>query len=287
MFVENPMGIELLLDASRKYRINLVGVWFSSAPADFDHGKSEYIFRSADDLLQQVDVAIVFAGREHYFDLSAKVLRKGINLFLANLPEYSHSALLELNQLALEIGVPVGFGCAGSNLIRPGEIISNYFILQLTRDAVPQTDDETFRRMLIHDLASFVRIKPCGMKKIRVNGLPLFTKHPKAINLRLEYDNSSVITSSLTRVNSQPKCALRFFSGNDGYFKDTPPYLQAFSPLTTSNPGLLMNDKHFMESLADYIKTTEAGLQPHFGIEHAIETLSLAESIEDRLYPMN
>lgn len=287
MFVENSMDIELLLDASRKNRINLVGVWFNSAPADFDHGKSEYIFRSADDLLPLIDVAIVFAGREHYFDLSAKVLRKGINLFLANLPEYSHSALLELNQLALEIGVPVGFGCAGSNLIRPGEIISNYFIIQLTRDAVPQTDDETFRRMLIHDLASFVRIKPCGLKKIRVNGLPLFTKYPKAINLRLEYDNSSVITSSLTRVNSQPKCVLRFFSGNDGYFKDTPAYLQAFSPLTTSNPGLLLHDKHFMESLADYIKTTEARQQPLFGIEHAIETLSLAESVEDRLYPMN
>lgn len=284
-FFQYPIGIELLLDIAKSNNLELVGAFFKN---DYDSAASNpYIFESEDELLVQIDVAFVFFDSSCYLDFTAKALRRGVNLFLASLPDYTHAALIEVNELSFEIGVPVGFGCAGEILIRQDEIISNYFMLQLTRDAGLTISDDAFRRMLIYDIASFVRVRPCGLRKLRVNGLPLFTNSSKAINLRLEYDNGSVIASSLTRVNEPERCMLRFFSGEDGYFKELPTNSLAFKENILKAPEFLLKDEGFMASLELYVQEISEKSALSFGIENAIETLSIVESIESRLYPMN
>lgn len=283
-FFQHPVSIELLLDIAKRNNFKLIGAFFKN---DDDLGSKSYTFESEDELLVQIDVAFVFLDSFNYLDFATKALRRGVNLFLASLPDYSHSSLVEVNELSLEIGVPVGFGCAGEILIKQDEIISNYFMLQLTRDAGVAINDEAFRRMLIYDIASFVRVRPCGLKKLRVNSLPLFTKSSKAINLRLEYDNGSVIASNLTRVNEPEKCMLRFFSGEDGYFKELPTNSLAFKEDILETPEILLKDEGFMANLELYIQEISEKSALSFGIENAIETLSVVESIEARLYPMN
>ncbi len=284
-FFEDPVSIELLLEIAKSNNFELVGAFFKN------HDKSivskPLTFDLEDELLVQIDVAFVFLDSSNYLDFAAKALRRGVNLFLASLPDYTHSGLIEVNELSLEIGVPVGFGCAGEILIKQDEIISNYFMLQLTRDAGLAINDDAFRRMLIYDIASFVRVRPCGLRKLRVNSLPLFTKSSKAINLRLEYDNGSVIASNLTRVNEPEKCMLRFFSGEDGYFKELPTNSLAFKEDILKTPEFLLNDEGFMANLKLYIQEISEKSALSFGIENAIETLSVVESIEGRLYPMN
>jgi len=117
--------------------------------------------------------------------------------------------------------------------------------------------------------------------------LPLFTKSSKAINLRLEYDNGSVIASNLTRVNEPEKCMLRFFSGEDGYFKELPINSLAFKEDILKTPEFLLKDEGFMANLELYIQEISEKSALSFGIENAIETLSVVESIEGRLYPMS
>ncbi|NVO09006.1 MAG: hypothetical protein HXX16_03495 [Bacteroidales bacterium] len=284
-FFQFPISIELLLDIAKSNDFELVGAFFKN----FDNsiGSNPYIYESEDELLVQIDVAFVFFDRSCYLDFTAKTLRRGVNLFLASLPDYTHAALVEVNELSIEIGVPIGFGCAGEILIRQDEVISNYFMLQLIRDAGMAINDDVFRRMLIYDVASFVRIRPCGLRKLRVNSLPLFTKSSKLINLRMEYDNGSVIASSLTRINEPEKCMIRFFSGDDGYFKELPANNLAFKENILKTPELLLNDEGFMASLELYVQEISEKTTLSFGIENAMETLNIVESIEDRLYPMN
>jgi len=284
-FFEHPVNSDLLLDIAKRNNLELVGVYFKSYEKEIGAGIK--VFEYEDELLVQIEVAFVFLDSTRYFDFTTRALKRGVNVFLASLPDYTHSALVEINELSFEIGVPVGFGCAGDILIRQDEIVGNYFMLQVTRDAGGDTNDEVFRRMLIYDIASFVRIKPCGMRKLRVNGLPLFTKSPKAINLRLEYDNGSVIASSLTRVDEPEKCVLRFFSGNDGYFKDLLTENKAFNESVLKYPNELLGDLGFLASLELYIQELLGKSALSFGIENAIETLSIIESIEGRLYPVN
>jgi hypothetical protein len=284
-FIQNSVSIDLLQSVANRNNLELVGAYFRS------NGKAivsdTRIYESEDELLVQIEVALVFLDENSYFDFTAKALKRGVNVFLASLPDYSHNALLAINELSFEIGIPIGFGCAGDTLIKQDEIIGNYFMLQLTRDAGKTVNDASFRRMLVYDIASFVRIKPCGLRKFRVNGLPLFTKSPKAINLRMEYDNSSIIASSITRVDESERCVLRFFSGDDGYFKDLPSQNIAFRDNTINALEFLLSDEEFLANINIYVQEIQAKSPLSFGIESAIETLSIVESIEGLLYPLN
>ena len=284
-FFEHPVNKNFLLDIASRNNIELVGAFFRNS--ENDCGEGLRIYDNEDELLVQIHVAFVFFDSSTYFDFTTKALKRGVNVFLASLPDYSHSSLVEINELSFEIGVPIGFGCAGDILIKQDEIYGNYFMLQLTRDTGGCTNDTVFRRMLIYDIASFVRIKPCGLRKLRVNGLPLFTMSPKAINLRLEYDNGSVIASSLTRVEEPERCVLRFFSGNDGYFKDLQTHNMAFTENILKSSDLLLSDKNFLANLDLYIQELLGNTSLSFGVENAIETLNIIESIEGRLYPVN
>jgi len=284
-FFQNPVNIDLLQSIANRNNLELVGAYFGSNAELFSTNSK--IYTSEDELLVQIEIAFIFYDRDFYFDFTSKALKRGVNIFLASLPDYSHSSLLEINELSFEIGIPIGFGCAGETLIKQNEIIGNYFMLQLTRDAGRGTNDEVFRRMLIYDIASFVRIRPCGMRKFRVNGLPLFTKSPKAINLRMEYDNSSIIASSITRVDETEKCVLRFFSGDDGYFKDLPVNNSAFEYSILKSPELILSDEIFISNLNIYTQEVLSKSPLTFGVENAIETLSIVNAIEERLYPLN
>lgn len=80
---------------------------------------------------------------------------------------------------------------------------------------------------------------------------------------------------------------LRFFSGEDGYFKELPIYSLAFKEDILKNPEFLLNDEGFMANLELYTQEISEKSALSFGIENAIETLSIVESIEGRLYLMN
>lgn len=284
-FFQNPVNIDLLEAIAIRNNLELIGAFFKNKENPI--GSNTKIFDFEDELLVQIEVAFIFLDTENYVDFTSKALRRGVNVFLASLADYSYNNLLELNELSFEIGIPIGFGCSGDILIKQEEIIGNYFMLQLTRDAGSEISDEVFRRMLIYDIASFVRIKPCGLRKFKVNGLPLFTKSPKAINLRMEYDNSSLIASSLTRVDEPERCVLRFFSGEDGYFKELPCKNVVFYEGALQSAESLLKDENFISNLNIYIQEIQSKSPLSFGIENAIETLSIVESIEGRLYPMN
>jgi hypothetical protein len=284
-FFQEPVSSDLLLSIANQNNLELVGTYFKNKEGLIS--SNPIIYDSEDELLVQIEIAFIFFDSSNYFDFTAKALRRGVNVFLASLPDYSYSTLLEMNELSFEIGIPIGFGCAGDTLIKQDEIIGNYFMLQLTRDAGMTINNDIFRRMMVYDVASFVRIKPCGLRKFRVNSLPLFTKTPKAINLRMEYDNSSVIASSITRVNEPERCVLRFFSGDDGYFKDLPCINVVFSDRILNSPESLLTDENFIANFNIYTQEILSKTPLSFGIENAIETLHIVESIEDRIYPMN
>lgn len=282
-FFYKPVEIDMLESIASQIGIELVGA-YSKENLGLNNPKSK-IFAFEDELLVQVEVAFIFYDINTHFDLAAKALKRGVNVFIASLPDCSHNTLLGLSELSIEIGVPVGFGCAGEILIKQEEIVGNYFMLSLIHDMGKEANNETFRRKLIYDIASFVRIKPCGLRKFRVNGMPLFDKAPKAFKLRLEYDNSSIITSNITRIDEPVKCELRFFSGNDGYFKELPIENSALLTSVLDEPLTLLGDESYVANLGLYIQEIQSKSPLSFGIDNAIEAISIFESIEERLYP--
>lgn len=284
-FFQHPVSLDLLKDISNRNSLEFIGVYFADGTSDC-YNKS-HLYESADELLVQIQIAFIFLDSNSYIELATNALKRGINVFLGDLPSYSYSSLLELNELSFEIGVPIGFGCSGEVLINPNEVVGNYFIMQLIRDAGSEVNDTSFRRMLIYDIASFVRIKPSGMRKIRVDSLPLYNKNPKAINLRMEYDNSSIITASITRVDEPKRCVLRFFTGETGYFKELSTNNVIYDNVCNKTPSILLKDPAYLLNLEKYIHELQHKSNLSFGIDKAIETLSIVESIDNRLYPIN
>lgn len=267
----------------RKNNLNMIGFWCK----DSLNSTNPLLYSNEDELLEKVEVAVLFLNGSSYFELASKALKSGINLFLTSLPDYTYQALITLNELSLEIGRQIGFGCSGTDLVKPGEIINNYFMIQMIRDAGVETDDETFRRMLVYDIASFVRLKPCSLRKMRVNGVPLFNKSPKAFNLRLEYDNSGIIAYSLTRVNGPKRCHFRFFSGDDGHFNDLPVDHVHLDPKVLANPLALLNDNDFVKGLQGFLSELSHNQRASFNIDNALETFGFIKTVEERLYPVN
>ncbi len=282
-FFNVPVDIDLLESIAAKNEIELVGAFFKNCNGF--QKKSTKIIDYADELLVQVETAYIFYDISEEFNFIAKAIKRGVNVFLGSLPNSSYSVLSEINSLSLEIGIPVGFGCSGESLIRTDEIIGNYFLLQLKHDMGCDINNDVFRRRLIYDIASFVRIKPCGLKKLRVNGIPLFSKSPKSFMLRLEYDNSSVITSCITRIDEPIKRELRFFSGDDGYLKELPVENVSLKDGVLNEPSLLLNDKCFLANISLYTNEIRLKTPLSFGLDNALETLSIFETIEQRLLP--
>ena len=282
-FFYRTVDINVLETISEQFGIELVGAYFKEN-GELQSQNSK-IFTFEDELLVQIEIAFIFYDVNENFDFISKALKRGVNIFLASLPDSSHNTLLELNELSIEIGVPVGFGCAGEVLIKQEEIVGNYFMLNLIHDMGREVNDVIFRRKLIYDIASFVRIRPCGLRKFRVNGIPLFDKVPKAFKLRLEYDNSSIITSDITRIEEPVKCELRFFSGNDGYFKELPTENIALQPNLLKEPLIILKDENYLANLGLYIQEIQSKSPLSFDLDNAIETLGIFEMIEERLVP--
>ncbi len=282
-FFYKPVEIDLLESIANHYGVELVGAY--SKDNQGLENPNPKIFAYEDELLVQIEVAFIFYDINTDFDFIAKALKRGVNVFIASLPDCTHNTLLELNELSIEIGVPVGFGCAGEILIKQDEIVGNYFMLNLIHDMGGEVNDLIFRRKLIYDIASFVRIRPCGLRKFRVNGIPLFDKVPKAFELRLEYDNSSIITTNITRIDEPIKCELRFFSGNDGYFKELPTENSSLQSNVLDEPLTLLTDENYLANLGLYIQEIQSKSPLSFGIDNAIEALNIFESIEERLSP--
>lgn len=281
-FFNYPVNIDVLESIAAQNGIEFVGAYFKNANYI---QKKEKVFEFAEELLVQVETAFIFFDITKDFDFIAKAIKRGVNVFLGSLPDSSYSVLSEINNLSLEIGVPVGFGCSGEILISPDEIVGNYFMLQLSHDMGREATDDSFRRKLIYDIASFVRVRPCGLKKIRVNGIPLFSKSPKSFMLRMEYDNSSVITTCITRIDEPVKSELRFFSGDDGYLKELPEENVSIKSEALTESLILLTDKNYLANLSLYIQEIRSKAPLSFGIDSALESLSIFESIEQRLIP--
>lgn len=282
-FFYNPVNIDVLESIAAQNGIELVGAYFKNVN-NFQEQKGKVV-EFADELLVQVETAFIFFDITKDFDFIAKAIKRGVNVFLGSLPDSSYSVLSEINNLSLEIGIPVGFGCSGEILISPDEIIGNYFMLQLSHDMGREFSDDAFRRKLIYDIASFVRVRPCGLKKFRVSGIPLFSKSPKSFMLRMEYDNSSVITSCITRIDEPVRSELRFFSGDDGYLKELPEENVSIRPEVLVEPSILLSDQNYLANLSLYIQEIRSNVPLSFGIDSALETLSIFEAIQQRLIP--
>lgn len=240
-----------------------------------------------DELIAQIELAIIFLDGKSYFKLAAKALKKGINIFLASLPDYKLDELITLKELAFEINRRVGFGCSGFNLIDPSELYIKHFMIQMNRDTGADTNDLAFSRILVQDIASFVRLKPCGVKKLRVNGVPIFSITPKALNLRLEYDNNSVIVYSLTRLDEPAYSYLRLFSGENIIQKDLPSHQFFSNTNTLFTPHQLLTDSLFSSNFRQFIAELVSGTPINFSVDKAIETLAHLATIKERLSPVN
>ena len=284
-FLQYPVDISLLQDISQKLGVALVG--FYSKEKEGEGIGNSYHYQVADELLVQIQIAYIFLESSNSYEIAANALKRGVYVYLGDLPSYDYNSLLELNDVSFEIGVPVGFGCSGNELVEDSEIVGNYFMIQFTRDAKSTTTDLSFKRMLIYDLASFVRIKPHGLKKLRVDSMPPFNNNPKAINLRLEYDSSSVIAYSITRIDEREGLNLRFFTGSTGYFVNKDFRRSFFDANILDRPNTFFSNSDFINDMIKYTNNIIEKSALSFGLDKALETLSLLGSIEKRIYPSN
>ncbi len=274
LFLDENQEIDSLSDFLLGFGSEVVG-YSSKRPHNRLSGK--YLFQPYPmELLAGCDVAIVYSTGLFINDIPREAIRRGIHLYLADLPSYGRAILSDLLCLMQEIDVSVEFGYSGFSLIEllPNQAALNgQVFLECRREMLSGTAKNQFQRVLAFDLATLLRCNAGLIKKIRVVSIPPTSQDFRLINVRLEYANGSVFCYTLNCLGENESFDLNFF-GNSSSDK----YHLSWQGVTFSNQIC----SHTINPLA-FVKTITSRDKPKFSIDKALELDKLIQEILDRL----
>lgn len=274
LFLDDNQDISSLSQLFSEFGSEVVG-YSSSRPHNSLSGK--YLFQPYPlELLAGCDVAIVFSKELFINDIPREAIRRGIHLYLADLPSYSKAILNEILCLRQEIDVYVDFGYSGFNLIDKlpnPQALNGQVFLDCRRGMPFDTSHAEMQRVLLFDLATLLRSNNGLIKKNRVFSLPSSTYEFNLINIRLEYANGSVSCYTLNRLNSDEDFDLAFYGNlpSDSFH--------------LSWKGKTFTNKIISHTLSfvDFISLIKAKGKPIFSIDQALALNSLINDILEKV----
>jgi hypothetical protein len=221
------------------------------------------------ELLVCCDIALIFSTNDFFWEIPRSALKRGVNVFFADLTAYDLYTLNDFKLIAQEIGVAVGFGFSGE-FYGVYEGNSSYFI-QVERNLHKECAFSNFRKTIIYDLATLVRFKNSAIKKNRTIALPLNQPEYNLLHSSIETSNGSIFSYTANRLCIENSYNISLYgNGSEGLIKyknkDTP-----FSCCDSKNDSTFL-PKSFIESI-------RKGKTPDFSVDCAIETMRLFEEI--------
>jgi hypothetical protein len=228
------------------------------------------------ELLSGCDTAIVYPGQGVWADVPRAAVRRGVNLFLADLPSYSKHAILELQNLLQEINIAFEFGFSGFSIneFLPNHISKNDLVFfDFKRDLQNGSDFGLLERMLVYDISTMVRLNIAPIKKVRVFSLPVGLSDYNLLNIRIELGNGGIYCYTISRLGDEENFEAKLYSG---VFVD-----QISIKLSESILDLSAND--FSTSPLEFINRLKVGAKPQFTIDKALDVHRLLDEVQEKL----
>jgi hypothetical protein len=248
--------------------IHLVGneiVGFSSPyPIPYLSNKLKF-FPTPMELLVCCDLVIIFSNHLFFNDIPRFALRRGVNVFFANLNSYTTEFLEEANQLAAEIGAKVGFGNSGFKIFEKNTETSyphSIFFAELKRTVPSNAGFKQLQEIIVFDISTIFRSFSAKVKKMRATTMPVQTEDFNLINILLEFDNGSTLTYTAHRLSNDNDFSAFFLETTQN------------KPLLLSNQNQSFNEQTTLSAIP-FIEALRKNEDFEFGIWEAIRVTKI------------
>ena len=290
---------------------NCIGVFdidtTRSAKAASDHGIQN--FSTYQELLGEVDAAIIVSDTTAHFDLAKEAIHASKHVFIEKPVTANVAEALALNALIQSysgIKVQVGhverynpaFVSAISELSSPKFIECH----RLANFNPRGNDVSVILDLMIHDLDILLTVVDSEVAEIRANGVSIVSKTPDICNARIEFANGCVANITASRLSLNQMRKFRIFQ-SDAYIgidflaksnqiiqlkdQELDDAMKIETDIGTkylnikSQPALEINA--IVEEQKDFYSSIVHDRKPTVDVSHALKVMQLADRIEKQL----
>ncbi len=274
LFISEDQKYDCLADLITQFGDEIVG--YSSIRPNSDLSSKLNYEPYPIELLAGCDTAIVYPAQGVWAEVPRAAIRRGINLYLADLPSYSKHSLVELQNLLQEIKVSVEFGFSGlylNDYLQDINLPNESIFVDFRRDLSKNSDFSLLKRTLIFDLATMLRINLLTIKKVRVFSLPLRSTDYTVLNVRIEFANGSTYCYTINRLSKEDSISLNIYGNQAQHqiiIKPNGTIILGDNKLTTNTP-------------ISFVNQIKSGGEPNFSVDKAIELYRLYDEINEKL----
>lgn len=155
-----------------------------------------------DEILNSCDILLIACSNEQKFEMASKAIKKGVIPIINSVDGLNSSTLSQLQQLANEIGINLGFAELGYSIYGYDIPFDSPFIGHLKRYLKKPINNElTFQQYLIYDIATALKFSKLDVRKVRAYGLPVCSKIPQSLMVMVDFGNNSAFTYNLQQTN--------------------------------------------------------------------------------------
>lgn len=268
-------------------------------------------FESMQQLIDACDAVDIVTPSQTHFEIAKACIKKGRHVFIEKpvTPTIEEAKALQL--LAEEAGIKVQVGhverfnpafIAAKPFIKRPQFIEIHRLAQYNPRG---TDVSVTLDLMIHDLDLLLSIVGGNVKKISASGVNIVSPTVDMVNTRIEFDNGSVANVTSNRVSLKNMRKFRIFQENmlisiNLLDKVTELIHVKNASRDSKNlvlkPGNNLPEKELVfehpiilptnaikEELMAFIACIAYKQKPVVGIENAIEVLSLAYAIDEKI----
>lgn len=268
-------------------------------------------FSSINELLDACDAVDIVTPSQTHFEIASACIKKGKHVFIEKPVTPTVEEARQLQSLAKEAGVLIQVGHV--ERFNPAYISAKAFIkhpqyIEFDRIALynPRgTDVSVTLDLMVHDLDILLNMVKSNVKKISANGVKLISNTVDVANARIEFENGCVANIITNRVAQQNTRKITVYQDNTIisinlldktteviHFKNASKNTQN----TVYRPGFGLPDKELVfdhpiifptnaikEELLAFHNSINTGKKTAVTIEDAIDVLSLAYSIDEKI----
>lgn len=224
-----------------------------------------------DELLSNCDILLISCSNEQKFEIASKAIKKGVIPIINSIDGLTSASLYQLQLLANEIGIKMGFVELGHNLDGYDIPFENPFIGNLKRYiGKPISDESTFQQYLIYDIATALKFSKLDVRKVRAYGLPICSNIPQSLMAMVDFGNNSVFTYNLQLTNDIEHLEFEISTGSNS---------EKINTLTTPYSG----ENLTVETSVQVVSGIANNSKNNNTIELAIESTKLVDTILSKI----
>lgn len=257
----------IINNLSERSNIAPIGFWAQECNPEIKENVLQQ-YKIDEELINSSDAVLINTTNNNLkLELTTKSIKKGVRPILNNPVGLSHSSLSQIQQLALEIGIPINFCQLGYDLHDIDTPFQEPFIAHLKRNIETHPMSEAaFYEILYHDLATALKITTLDVRKVRAYSLPQCSLSPSALFVMIDFNNSSVITYTLQTQTLQNSIDIQISCGT----------LHKSYVVPNASASLSLELEKCIEGIVTHTKKRNS-------IELALVTARLAETILSKI----